>query len=102
MWHSAVLPEQDLIALAEEVASGLGAAHAAGVVHRHIKPANLMFDARGTFKILDFGIARLVRTPAARLTAANTRGARPAGCRSSRLLSPTSVNSGSSRATRQP
>ena len=66
------LPEQDAVTLAAAVASGLVAAHRAGVVHRYIKPTNLMFDGRGGLKIVDFGVARLAQTAAARLTATKT------------------------------
>jgi serine/threonine protein kinase len=46
--------------MALDVIGGLEAAHHRGVVHRDVKPANIFFDARGTAKIGDFGVAHLV------------------------------------------
>ncbi len=43
-----------------DIIGGLEAAHHRGVVHRDVKPANIFFDARGTAKLGDFGVAHLV------------------------------------------
>lgn len=53
------IPVQRAIDTAHEIASGLAAAHARGVVHRDLKPDNIMRATSGQVKILDFGIAAL-------------------------------------------
>jgi serine/threonine-protein kinase len=53
------LPFATAVAIAAQTCDGLGAAHAAGVIHRDIKPGNLLLTPTGVVKICDFGIARL-------------------------------------------
>ncbi len=55
----APLPVADKLKLMAEVCAGLAHAHEAGIIHRDVKPANLMVDQDERVKILDFGIARV-------------------------------------------
>ena len=51
------LPEDKAIQVARQVCAGLAAAHDEGVLHRDMKPANVMIDGRGRARITDFGLA---------------------------------------------
>jgi eukaryotic-like serine/threonine-protein kinase len=52
------MPIPEAVAYAIEIARGLGAAHAHHIVHRDVKPQNVLIDEEGAAKVTDFGIAR--------------------------------------------
>ncbi len=55
------LPELEVLPLAIQVAEGLEAAHAAGLIHRDVKPGNILLDAAGNAKIVDFGLSLVTK-----------------------------------------
>jgi len=60
--RSGHLNEAKAVGLARQIAEGLAEAHRLGVVHRDLKPQNVMIDKDGNAKIMDFGIARSLHT----------------------------------------
>lgn len=57
-----MLPLHEAVDIAAQVAAALGAAHVRGVVHRDVKPGNIMLLPDGHAKIMDFGIARMQKS----------------------------------------
>jgi tetratricopeptide (TPR) repeat protein len=60
--ETGTLATGQVLSIAKQVAEGMAEAHDLGVIHRDFKPQNIMVDKEGNAKIMDFGIARSLRT----------------------------------------
>jgi len=74
---AAPLPIEQAVEYAIQIVAALAAAHEAGIVHRDVKPGNILLSRSGHIKVLDFGLAKLMYA-AATETHAPTRTATPA------------------------
>ena len=57
------LPAEKALDIGRQIAQGLEAAHRAGVIHRDLKPGNVMLQGDGRVRLLDFGVAKLSEPP---------------------------------------
>ena len=70
--HPYGAPVDETLTLIQQAGAGLSAAHAAGVVHRDMKPENILLDHQGNVRVTDFGLAVPMRGESARLTLSGT------------------------------
>ncbi len=63
IWKGGALPVDRVAECGIEVAEALAKAHDAGILHRDVKPGNLIVDADGRVRVLDFGLAKILERP---------------------------------------
>jgi eukaryotic-like serine/threonine-protein kinase len=73
------LPEREVLRLGVELAEGLTAAHEQGIVHRDLKPGNIIVMPNGHVKVLDFGLAKLLRPTSDAMSTENLMETHAAG-----------------------
>lgn len=59
------MPLREALTIARQIADALGAAHEKGIIHRDLKPSNIKIAPDGTVRVIDFGIAKALASPAA-------------------------------------
>lgn len=70
--HPLGLPLHEALRIIRQIAAGLETAHASGVIHRDMKPENVLMGNDGTARVTDFGLALPLHEPTARLTLTGT------------------------------
>ncbi len=76
--EGAIRPFSEAVRLIEQIAEALGYAHSQGVVHRDVKPDNVLLNKNGQAILADFGIAKIISSEDAKLTATGTGLGTPA------------------------
>src|SRR4051794_15690985 len=62
--HRGRLSTSEVVSIAEQVCSALTVAHANGLIHRDVKPQNIMIDTAGKVRLTDFGVVKALSAPA--------------------------------------